>query len=397
MRIRVACLGASLAGAILLGSCAEEAGPPIDEGVRVTLSEEMRIDPYRSALVPIGSPTRVAVARDGTIAIAQTQDAVVRFFDADGRPLGEVGGSGEGPGEFRQLWRLGWLGSDTLYAYDVQLRRFTLIGPDLDFARSMALPARARPSPELRGRIPEFRNVLGTGLYADGSVNARLTGPVGEETGEYDPDMDLHVRLARDEMILSYVQLPRAERIQIEMGDMILVTMAPVPTHPLIEISADGTWSAIVTREVEGPEAGTFQVTAESFDGEPLYTRHLSAPLVPITRTRADSVIDNFLDGSPADLEDAFRREVTFPPAFPPVAGIVPGRDRTLWVQLQDTEEGRPYRILDPHGALLGTVVVPTTTQIAVADLENVWTIERDPFDVETVVRYRLEGLPANR
>ena len=72
----------------------------------------------------------------------------------------------------------------------------------------------------------------------------------------------------------------------------------------------------------------------------------------------------------------------------------VGGRDNTLWIRMRDTAEGRPYRILDPSGELLGTLTLPLNSRIAVADLRQIWVIEIDELDVESVVRYRLQLSP---
>jgi hypothetical protein len=79
---------------------------------------------------------------------------------------------------------------------------------------------------------------------------------------------------------------------------------------------------------------------------------------------------------------------------LPPVVGMVGGRDNTLWIRMHDTEAGRPYRILDPSGELVGTLTLPLNSRIAVADLRQIWVIEIDELDVESVVRYRLQLSP---
>jgi hypothetical protein len=78
------------------------------------------------------------------------------------------------------------------------------------------------------------------------------------------------------------------------------------------------------------------------------------------------------------------------PHSHPPVAGLVGGRDGTLWIRMRDTETGRPYRVLDPGGEPIGSLTLPLDARIAVADRNNVWVIERDDLDVESLVRYRL-------
>ncbi len=63
------------------GCSTDGSGAGADEALRAfALEEELRIDGYEHDLVPIDTAVRVAVARDGTIAIAQRQDNEIRFF-----------------------------------------------------------------------------------------------------------------------------------------------------------------------------------------------------------------------------------------------------------------------------------------------------------------------------
>ena len=111
------------------------------EGVPQLHAEpEMRIDGYAADLGPI---SWLGVGPTGTIAILQTQDHVVRFFDSAGSPVGSVGGDGEGPGEFRTLQRGGWK-ADTLWVSDFALHRVTLISPEVAFLRTLLVPSEVR-------------------------------------------------------------------------------------------------------------------------------------------------------------------------------------------------------------------------------------------------------------
>src|SRR5262245_24840967 len=72
-----------------------QAAPPV---LRVT--REMRIDGNAANLV---TPGWILLLRDGRIAVSQTQDRSVLFFDSTGRSVGKFGRQGEGPGEFSTL------------------------------------------------------------------------------------------------------------------------------------------------------------------------------------------------------------------------------------------------------------------------------------------------------
>lgn len=401
---RLCGLGLSVVTAVL-ASCGGEDGGAGEEGAAIgatiySVTEELRIDGYEHTLVPIDTTIRVAVRpEDGLIAIAQRQTNDVRFFSADGEPLGSLGRQGEGPAEFMQMHRLGWI-ADTLYAYDFSLRRFTLIDPDLHYVRYIHVPEGAHPPSELEGEVPEFGIVYGGALYADGSVYAQVAAPLSEVRSEvYDPEMTTYGRVAQDGTIISYFQWRSSESEPIEVTlngrtGFASPDALPSPVRPIIGLNGRGTRYVHIQVAMEGPDAGTFEVQVDDVFGGPLYARRYPYDRVVITQEMKDSILDGRLADAPADFAAAIRRGAVFPPFLPPIAGFVGGMDDTLWIRMADAPEGRPYRIFDPMGEPLGTLTLPVSERIAVADLSQglVWVIQRDEYDVESIVRYRVSA-----
>src|SRR5690606_14288668 len=73
---------------------------------------------------------------------------------------------------------------------------------------------------------------------------------------------------------------------------------------------------------------------------------------------------------------------------YPPLTEMVIGRDGTLWVGLAGQSEAVPYFALAADGAPLGRIELPAGSRVAGGDEESIWVIERDEFDVESLVRY---------
>ena len=392
---------AALVAGLLMASCSNDTPDTQADTIRFTLEEEMRIDPYANGLVPLNATRPLAVAEDGTIAVAQMQDAVVRFFGPDGEFLTEIGGRGEGPGEFVQVWRLGWMGGDTLWAYDQGLRRFTLIDPDLSYVRYIHVPNGARPGPALDGRFPSFSTVFGGALYADGSVYGEMGGPTQPGFGEHEAGMTTYGRIAEDGTILSYFQFSSgfsaSDAIEIPTDQGVLLMSAsffPSPERPLLRLSDDGTHMAYLRVAQDGPDAGTFEVILEDvLASDTLYVRRYAYDRAPISAAMADSLLDDRVEGMDPQMVGPYRRGVQIPEEFPPIDNVEMAEDRSLWIRLHETEEGVPYRIHDPTGEPIGSVVVPPNVRINTIKGDRVWAIERDEFDVETVVRYRIIGL----
>ena len=74
-------------------------------------------EPYLSAV------GEVAFRSDGSLLVEDDGSAQLHLFDADGRWLGLVSGTGDGPGEMRNLSAISVRAGDTLHAYDRRLAR----------------------------------------------------------------------------------------------------------------------------------------------------------------------------------------------------------------------------------------------------------------------------------
>jgi hypothetical protein len=389
----------------LFTSCSDGADPGGPRGASglplYSIDEEVRIDGHRHNLVPIDTTIRVAVFEDGRMAIAQRQSFNVRFFSPEGEPIGSIGREGQGPGEFTTVHRLGWI-ADTLYAYDFNQRRFTLIDSGFNYIRYIYVPTSARPAPEMADRFPQFSTVFGGALYADGSVYGELAGANPAGLGDHDRTRPTYGRVAEDGTILSYFQFSTGPQITpvevpVQLPDgssavgMVSPVVMPMPERPILRLADNGTRMAHLYVSMEGPNAGTFELLLEDVFEGPLYTRRYPFDPIVLTQTMRDSILADRFDGAPDDpIARVVRENAVFPPMIPPVVGMVHGADDRLWIRLADRGEERPYLILDSMGEPEAELVLPTHSRIAVADRSHIWVIERDDFGVESLLRYRF-------
>ncbi len=58
----------------------------------------------------------------------------IRIYDGAGVHLRDIGGGGDGPGEFSMLGTVGRIRGDSIAAWDARSRRITIFGPQGDFA-----------------------------------------------------------------------------------------------------------------------------------------------------------------------------------------------------------------------------------------------------------------------
>jgi hypothetical protein len=356
------------------GTAAGSGGSELMAGDRsIRFVEELRIDGYESDLVPI----HTAVPRPGGgIVIAQRQDSKVRLFDAAGTPVRDFGGAGEGPGEFRDVTRLGHVGG-TLWVLDFRLRRFTLIDASGAHVRTTPIP-----QPGDSSGLPGIGTVP-FALYADGSTVG--LGSMGGESAI--------VRVSADDgpgQILTLLSVQgRSQGVRAGGG----TASPPFPNAAQWTVSPGGAAIAIARAVIDGPEAGRFSVTAMRPDGDTIYTRDYPFDLVPIPESVADSTVEARLEALPfpPELAKAFR-EAPIPEFFPPLRELIIGDDGMVWVRFRDTETGRPYRVIDPAGEPLGDVVLDLSRTVVAADGSTVWMLERDENDVQSVIRFRLQS-----
>lgn len=85
---------------------------------------------------------------NGSLWIAESQSQEIRVFDpGSGAYLFTIGGSGDGPGEFRRSEFLGFDGEGSAYVYDHEHRRLSVYASSGEFLRSHLLPSTLGISP----------------------------------------------------------------------------------------------------------------------------------------------------------------------------------------------------------------------------------------------------------
>ncbi len=106
----------------------------------------------------------------GTIVVANMKTNELRYFDRTAKFLRSAGRSGQGPGEFLQLWRLSVRG-DTVVAFDFRYGP-RLFAPNGELVRATANPT--APGYMLSGPI---------GSFADGTYLVRAARDVADASG----------------------------------------------------------------------------------------------------------------------------------------------------------------------------------------------------------------------
>ena len=360
----------ALAAGLVLASCAPEAAP-----VRSGWS----VDP--SPLVTIASgdssgeavfvyPTGAARLSNGEIAVSDgsaTVPAIV-FFDAQGRKVRTVGRSGSGPGEYRTIAWMAQCGPDTLYAYDLWLRRITVMGGSGDFVRQFRLPV---------GWIP---GCSGSGALAVLGAYERRVGSSPSLRSATSP-LSLHDSRGSAPRVLG--EVPVWDLAYTDFGGWVLRLAGRIPS---VAASSD--------RVYVGPSDSS-SVIVFAMDGRRLASLPIQVEPRAPARRHLESAAEYMVSfAPPGALRDRMRqRFLGVAPAehLPPFSTLTVDPDGVLWANLSvPGDTTAVLRALDESGRVLGEVRIPVGLKVFEIGRDYVLGTYDDADGAPVVALYRL-------
>jgi hypothetical protein len=389
-RLSIACIAAALGSSGCGG--ADEHGAVSQTSIRtLSVEPEARIDGNAEVLVPI---SWITVDRNGAIVVMQTQDAALRIFDSEGQPVGQIGGRGQGPGEFERPVRGGWKG-DSLWVSDVARERVTLFGPEFAFVRVLPLVTSAGPTGEHADRLPRFPFVFPYAVYPGDTLLLSGQWAAGDPLGDRMEGLPILLRTAPDGTIGQVVMaVPRNEgSVQVTHERGIHGAGVPFFSRPLWTVSPGGDRIAVVTTQSVGVEEGLLHLRVIDERGRGLVDRRIPFEPVPIPRHVADSALQATVGRiQPPEVAQLLKREMQerMPRMYPPVHTLLIGSDHGIWLGLRATDQGAPWLLLDSNGDPVGRLFLPANQAVRAAGPQHLWVTERDEFGVESVLRLRI-------
>jgi len=334
-------------GVVLIATACGPERPPGDTLERWTLSEkptvsigELEGDPgYLFQQVEAAF-----FASNGRILVVDAGLGVLRLFDDEGRFLVEMGGKGEGPGEFSDL-RDAWMVSpDTVGVWDSGAARLTYFSVDGSFLRSHAL--RADPNVASGANLDML-----IGGFSDGSVVIGWIEAGAPVVGQLSPD---RIALMWFDSTGAFVR-EQGEVIGLVRGSRGPVPFSPFPYHAVFNDSVyfthglrptmlvrDRTWSE--GRVVSFPEASQDVPAAwATFEAELRAREHPFVGFLPVPQ-QSDSL--------------------------PHIAGLLVDDRGNVWTKQFDPAQdalwlangkigGGHWWVADEHGTLIASVQVP--------------------------------------
>ncbi len=343
-----------------------------------------------------GNVYGAAFDRSGNLYVVDTQGARIVVVNPEGRLVRQLGGVGEGPGEFDQhnttAIRIAVLRDGRVAAFD---QRFHVFGPDGVFERTVRMPGN---DPLIF--MPRL-DVLGQseGLLATGTLRMididllrrRAGGTLAEPEFRHVVRMDL----AGDEVILDtllYAWNPPGEAT----GFLPPLTAGALPdggvaytdssAYAIKVTGADGTLERVLTRPLR-PEPVTERIRREERERRLMV---LEGDLLAASRSGGER---SALVGAMTDARREQIELMQFYPVIPVVRDLRTSPEGNIWVQRRGDEpvSDGPIDVLTPDGSYLGTFAAGAVEMPAAFGPDGlVAFIERDELDVESVVVRQL-------
>ncbi len=320
---------------------------------------------------------------DGRIVVANGGTHQLRFYGPDGAHLEDVGGEGDGPGEFRGIRRLDAFAADSLAVYDWRNRTLSVFDPEGGFVRSFRPSApgdEGVPTPMLV--LPDGRpllraaNVVRPGESSSGPVRDPMTLIFGTAAGEAGDSLGTfagpEAQILTGEGFVAIRELLFGRDLHVAAAaDRIAV--GNDDTYSVRLYRSDGTLERIVRLDVPNRPIG-----------EADYARVREEVLAGIEDEGGRSRTRRMFDDMP-------RKETL--PAFDALR-IDP--DGNLWVARARIpgEEQPEWFVHRPDGQLVARVRTPPDVEVLEIGRDHLLGVHTDDLDVERIVVHALDRTP---
>ena len=345
-------------------------GPTLTETLRVSETDAFYFGAIAGqSLFPLGPG--LDVLSDGRMVVADTEAQHLKLLRPDGTLIDTLGGSGNGPGEFRRLSSVQVARGDSIYAYSRRRLAVFASSPPYEVVRTVTLQT---------DRMPPFRAFVG---------GAQLVALYGTP---FLPGRDLDAPPARhpwrrvDETgtpgdTLMTTRMRRMASRRLESRGF---TLHPIPFDRSMQVTPgpDGRFYVGHT--------DSLHVQAHGPDGTT--TTVASVPVAPVPVQDVDR------DSALAAVESSAMRDKVasaLPDTKPAMTDLIVADDGTLWVRRPVAEPGAStaaWWILDPDTKTIYEVQLPTDVNLEVVQNGIAYGTTTTAMGAPAVVRYRIES-----
>ncbi|MEX2283200.1 MAG: 6-bladed beta-propeller [Gemmatimonadota bacterium] len=349
--------------------------------------------------------------RDGRIVVADMQANHMRFYDAKGKYLMTVGRTGEGPGEFEQLYRLRKIAGDSLMALN-PTSLTSIFSPEGKYIRRFDLDlVRNRQNMWWLGRLSNG-TLLAFSLQREGTVEAPPP-PDLKPNQEYARfrippkppnyrDTLMHFLFdMQGRMIDSVAKLPGQF-----LGEQSTVMMpnAAYAVHDNLFFHSPG--DAVEIRVFRSLVGSTSAPTQRREGGAARLERIMKRPSIR-SLAITDSMKKEYevsiraryarFPGTPAEKEANIQRAIgrtRYPEAIPAHGNRMYADDLgNIWLQQYqiNAKSQSQWSVFDPNGRWLGQVETPVGFVVNEIGADYILGVGEDELGVQYVRMYRLE------
>ena len=345
-----------------------------------------------------GNVYSVVFDRSGNLYVVDSGAARIVMVNTKGGFVRQLGGAGEGPGEFSQhnttSIRIAVLPDGRIVAFD---QRFSVFGPDGEFERTVRVGGDGAMT--FMPRLDVHRQ--GGGVLATGALRvidiamlrSRADGTPAEPEFRHIVRLDLTGDEATMDTVV-YAWNPPGDAT----GFIPPLVAGALPdggvaytdstAYAIKVTNADGTLERILTRPFQ-PEPVTDRIREEErarrlkdLEGDPLGAGRSGGQRGAMMGTMTDMLRRN-------------AESMEFYPVIPVVRSLRTSWEGNIWVQRRGEEpvSDGPIDVLTPDGRYLGTLAADATAMPSSFGPDGlVAFVERDELDVQTVVVKRVTG-----
>ncbi len=323
-----------------------------------------------------GGVSAVALGPNGDVFVADSRNSEIRVFGLDGEHRRTFGREGEGPGEFRSVYSLAWVG-DRLLTFDPQLGRIGAFSAQGEWLGQRSTEGGVTGSPaQIRlyhvGANEVFRFALSPEL------GSSWVGHDAEgDTGDTIPFLTVQSegRPGAGNAIVCRWQEGRAVSF---FGHPL---GARAVQHPASGGALYSAWGYDYRIAATNADGDTMRVIERALPEEPISDEEWAAGGEDFEQFRRDT-----------DDEDCDPRSFVRPDRRSFIHAIFVSPDRRLWVEAIRAA-GNLWEVFDADGRLLGSVpAVPHKDRTVPAFWgDYLATIRQDELDLDHVDVWRIE------
>jgi len=319
---------------------------------------------------------------DGQIVVADASSLDLKYYDESGVFVRQVGGAGEGPGEFARLTNVGRVASDTIAVWDLRLKRLTLFPPDSESSVSVFSFSRPSDMPQRDDRFYLIRDyeafpLLAGGRMATIAMSEPITQALPSAPIVLQDTVSITLADRNGEGTVEIGPFPGYQWYFFERRGRI------IPSGYSERIRAAAGDSVVYAASTHDSDIRIFSAAS----GDLLASIPLPAPRALLPEDR-EQVRARFL---PGDTEEAFE-SMPLPATVPTFSELLVSADGRLWVELFHPPNApeRDWMIFDPSGQLQGTLRIDGARELMDAGSDYVVLMATDDLGRQSVQMYGL-------